>query len=136
MRSRPASRSCDAREVSEFVDRAQDVADAQRGLLSELRQPDLSRAALDEHRAQDLFEFLDLHRQRRLRNRTGGRRASEVAMRRQRIEIVQLPQRDLNHQNILSLQSLKSILLMMCIGVEHASSAPKNPADGERTWMT
>ena len=89
------------REVSQFVDRAQDVADALDDLFSELRKPDLSRASLDQHAAQSLLQFLDLHRQGRLRDRTCFCRASEVAMTCQRIEIAKLPKGDI-HQNILS----------------------------------
>ena len=62
-------------------------------LFSEVRQPDLSRASLDQHAAQGFLQFLDLHRQGRLRDRTGFCRASEMAMTRQRIEIAKLPER-------------------------------------------
>ena len=80
------------REISEFIDRAQDVADALGGLFSEARKPDLSRASLEQHTAQSFLHFLDLHRQGRLRDRTCFRRASEVAMTGQRIEIAKLPE--------------------------------------------
>ncbi len=83
-----------AREVSQFVDRAQDVADAQRGLFAELREPDLPRASLEQHGAERFLQFLDLHRQGRLRDRAGRRRATEMAVTRQRIEIAKLPQGD------------------------------------------
>ena len=43
-----------AREVSQFIDRAQDVADAQGDLFSELRQPDLPCASLDQHARPEL----------------------------------------------------------------------------------
>ena len=99
-----------AREVCQFVDRAQDVADAQGGLFSELRQPDLSCASLDQQGAQSLLQFLDLHRQGRLRDRAGGGRAAEVPVACQRVEIAKLPEGNRDHQNILSQQSLKSIL--------------------------
>src|SRR5262249_53800729 len=105
---KPAARR--AREVSQFIDRAQDVADAEGGLFSELGKPHLSRASFDEHGAQSLLQFLDLHRQSGLRAPASYRRASEVALTRQRVEIAKLPKGYLVHQNILSQQSLKSIL--------------------------
>src|SRR5258706_7374197 len=97
-------------EVSQFIDRAQDVADALGGLFSELRQRDLSGASLEQHAAQSFLQLLDLHRQSRLRDRTGFCRASEVAVTCQRVEIAKLPKRDLDHQKILPQPSLKSIL--------------------------
>jgi hypothetical protein len=45
-RSRPTSRSRDAREVSQLIDQAQDVADALGDLFTEVRQRDLSGASL------------------------------------------------------------------------------------------
>ncbi len=101
---------CCPREVSEFIDRAQDVAGALRRDPLRTRVSTTCRAlAFDQHAAQDVFQLLDLHRQRRLRDRTGFRRASEVAVTRQGIEIAKLPERDIIHQIILSQQSLKSI---------------------------
>ena len=99
-----------AREVAEFVDRTQDVADALDDLFAELRQRDLSRASLQQHAAEDFLHFLDLHRQRRLRDRTCLRRASEMAVTCQRIEVAKLSERRLDHQIILSVRSLKSTL--------------------------
>ena len=69
---------------------------------------DLPRASLEQHGAQRLLQFLDLHRHGRLRDRTGVRGASEVAVTRQRIEIAKLPEGDIAHQKILSQRSLKS----------------------------
>ena len=105
---KPVSRR--TREVSQFIDQAQDVTDASGDLFSEIRQRDLSRASLEEHAAQSFLQFLDLHRHGRLRDRTCFRRASEVAVTCQRIEIMKLPKRDLGHQKILPQQSLKSTL--------------------------
>ena len=99
-----------AREVSEFIDRAQDVADAPGEVFPEPRQRDLPRASLQEHAAERVLESLDLHRQGRLRDRTCFRRAAEMAMPGQRIEIAQLPKRDVYHQKILLQRSLKSTL--------------------------
>ena len=99
-----------AREVAEFIDRAQDLADALDDLFAELRQRDLPCASLQQHAAEGFLHFLDLHRQRRLRDRTCLRRASEMAMTCQRIEVAKLPERHLDHQNILSVRSLKSTL--------------------------
>ena len=97
-----------AREVSEFIDRAQDVADALGELLAELRQPDLPRASLEQHAAQDFFHFLDLHRQSRLRDRAGFRRAAEMAVTGQRVEIAKLFERKIIIRIILSQRSKKS----------------------------
>src|SRR6202040_662848 len=90
-------------ELSQLIDQEQDVADAQGGLFAKLGKPDLSSASLHEHGAQSLLQFLDLHRQSRLRDRTSCRRVSEMAMTCQGIEIAKLPNGHLAHQNILSL---------------------------------
>src|SRR4051812_15937930 len=99
-----------ARKIAEFIDRAQDLTDALDDLLAELRQRHLSRASLQQHAAERFLHFLDLHRQRRLRDRTRLRRAPEMAVTCQRIEVAKLPERHLDHQNILSVRSLKSTL--------------------------
>jgi len=97
-----------AREIAKFIDRAQDFADALDDFLAEFRQCDLSRAAFQQHAAQRLLHFLDLHRQRRLRDRASVRSASKMAMARQRVEVAELSHAYLQHQNILSYRSLKS----------------------------
>lgn len=89
------------REVAEFIDRAQDVAGALGDLFAELRQPDLPRAPLEQHAAERFLEFLDLHRQGRLRDRGCFGGASEVAMTCQYVKITQLFERNVTHQNIL-----------------------------------
>ena len=63
--------------------------------LAEVGEPDLSRASLEQRRAERFLQFLDLHRQRRLRDRAGVRRAAEMAMPRQRLEIAKLLERQL-----------------------------------------
>src|SRR5207249_2774529 len=93
----------------QFIDRTQDVADALDDLFTEFRQRDLPRASLDECAAEGFLHFPDLHRQRRLRDRARFRRAPEMAMTCQRIEIAELPEGDVYHKIILSLRSLKSI---------------------------
>src|SRR5262245_60387227 len=97
-----------AREVAEFFDRAQDVADPLDQLLAEPGERNLARAALEQRAAERFFHFLDLHRQRRLRDRAGVGGAAEVAMSGQRIKIPQLAQCQIDHQIILSPPSLKS----------------------------
>src|SRR5262245_4348520 len=97
-----------ARKIAELVHRAQDVADTLDQFLPEPRKRDLARAALQQRAAERLLHLLDLHRQRRLRNRARTRRAAEMAMARQRIEIPQLPQGEIYHQIILLHPSLKS----------------------------
>src|SRR5215813_14073516 len=99
MCSWPASQPRDARAKSPSSSTERRMSRARRAC-----------ASLDEHGAQSLLQVLDLHRQSGLRDPTSCCRASEVAMTRQRIEIAKLPQRCLYHQNILSQQSLKSIL--------------------------
>ena len=88
-----------AREVFQFIDQAQDVADAWSGLFSERGERDLPGASLQQHASQRVLQVLDLHRQSRLRDRTCFCRAPEVALTGQRIEIAQLPKRD--HKKIL-----------------------------------
>src|SRR3954452_13546746 len=97
-----------AREVFQFIDQAQDVANAWGGLFSERGERDLSRASLQQHTAQRVLQILDLHRQSRLRDRTCFCRAPEMALTGQRIEITQLPKR--YHKKILPQRSLKSTL--------------------------
>src|SRR6516225_2216730 len=70
---KPAPRR--SREVSQFIDRAQDVADAQSGLFSELRKP------------------------------APCARSSDMALTRHRIEIAKLRERYLVQQNIVSQHS-------------------------------
>ena len=90
------------REVSQFIDRVKDVADALGELFAKLRKRDFSRASLEQRAAESFLEFLDLHGQGRLRDRTCFCRASEVAVTYQCIEIAKLPERYLDHQSILS----------------------------------
>src|ERR1700726_3677745 len=97
------------RDVSALIDRAQDVADPLGGLFSEFRKRDLSCASLEQRAAQSFLQFLDLHRQSRLRDRTCVCRASEVDMTRQRIEIAKLPKRNLTHQKTLPNEHQKQI---------------------------
>ena len=94
-----------AREVAEFVDRTQDVADTLDDLFAEFCQCHLSCASLQQHAAEGFLHFLDLHRQRRLRDGTRLGRASEMAVTCQRIEVAKLSERHLDHQIILSARS-------------------------------
>jgi hypothetical protein len=50
-----------------------------------------------------------------------------MTVRGQRIEIVELPQRDFYHQNILSQQSLKSISPDGAVGIETSTLAQLPP---------
>src|SRR5579883_1859661 len=121
------------------MDGAQYVADAQRGLLAELGEPGLARAALDEDGPQRLLQFLDLHRQSRLRDGTGSCRASEVVVRCQGIEIVQLSQGNFCHQNNLSQQLLKSILpdwIHWSKETKRLESREQVRPKERRSWMT
>ena len=97
-------------EVAEFVDGTQDVADALQKLFAELGQRHLPRAAFQQFAAEDFLHFLDLHRQGRLRNRAGVCRPSEMSVPGQCVEVAKLPQRDVDHQIILSLSSLNPAL--------------------------
>jgi hypothetical protein len=115
-----------ARKISEFIDRAQDLADALDDLFAELGQRDLSCASLQQHAAKRFLHFLDLHRQRRLRDRTRLGRASEMAVTCQRIEVAELSERHLDHQIILSVRSLKSTLPdgMRCLDCLQSEQGP------------
>ena len=91
-----------ARDVGQFIDRAQDVADALGQSFAQLGQGDLSGASLEQHTAESLLQLLDLHRQGWLRDRTCFRRTSEVAMTCQGVKISKLPKCNMIHQYILS----------------------------------
>ena len=95
------------REVSKFIDRVQDVADALGEFFSEFCQRDLSCTSLQQDAAESFLQFLDLHGQGRLRDRTCFGCASKVAMTYKRIEIAKLSKRYLEHQNILSASIIK-----------------------------
>src|SRR3984957_6768725 len=99
-----------AREIAEFIDGTQDVADAVQEFFAKFRQRNLSRPAFQQHAAEGFLHFLDLHRQSGLRDRTGFGRTPKMAVTNQRVEVAELPQRDVYHQIILSLSSLISIL--------------------------
>ena len=111
MRSRPDEPVRDARAKSPSssterrMSRARGATSSPKFVSATCRAP-----ALEQHAAQRFLQFLDLHRQGRLRDRTGFGRASEMAVPRQRIEIAKLPERDVCHQKILSQQSVKSTL--------------------------
>src|SRR3569832_1780534 len=99
-----------ARKIAELVDRAQDLANALKQLLAKRRQRYLASAALLQHAAERLLHLLDLHGERRLRDRTGLGRMAEMAVTHQRIEIAKLSEGDVYHQFILLPSSLISIL--------------------------
>ena len=71
--------------------------DALDQFLPEPGQRDLPRAPLQQRATERLLHFFDLHREGRLRNRAGVRRAAEMAMSRQRVEIAELAQRHIDH---------------------------------------
>ena len=111
MRSRPTSRSRDARAKSPSSSTGRRMSRTRWAASSpNVRQRDLSGASLEEHAAQSFLQFLDLHRHSRLRDRTCFGRASEVAVTCQRIEIAKLPKRDMGHQKNLTQRSVKSTL--------------------------
>src|SRR5207237_585603 len=115
-----------ASKIAEFIDRAQDLADPLDDLLAEFRQRYLPRASFQQHAAEGFLHFLDLHRERRLRDGTRLRRASEMAVTCQRIEVAKLPERHLDHQVILSERSLKSTLPdgMRCLDCLQSEQEP------------
>ena len=78
---------------------------AQREFLAETGQADLSRAPFEQRGAELFLQFLDLHRQRRLRDRAGIRCAAKMTMLGQRLEIAKLLERQICHNLILSAQS-------------------------------
>ena len=89
------------RKVAQFVHRAQDLAHPKEKFLAEGRQAQLSRSPFEELRTERFLQFLDLHRQSRLGNRTGFRGPSEMAMSGERLEITQLSQGEVYHNPIL-----------------------------------
>ncbi len=93
-----------AGEIGEFVDRAQNVATAQRELLAQRRQPDLLGAALDEGDAEAVLEILDLQGEGRLRDRAMLGGAAEMALAGEGVEIAQVPDGQGRHRFFSSLQ--------------------------------
>ncbi len=95
-----------ARQIGQFIDRAQDVADAQRRTLRRncSAEPG-ARLARTARSPSDFFQFLDLHRQGGLGDGAGIRRASKMSMSRQGLEIAKLLERQICHNHILSSQS-------------------------------
>src|SRR5262249_25222531 len=94
-------------------------------LLAELGQRHLSGVALEQHAAERFLHLLDLHRQGRLRDRAGFRRAAEVGMTGERVEVAKLAERDVDHKIILLQQSLKSISSdrTPCVDCPHPAQA-------------
>jgi catalase-peroxidase len=115
-----------ARKIRQFIDGAQNVTHAPGKLFPECRQRDLSCTSLQKQTAERFLQLLDLHRKRRLRDRTRFRRAAEVTMSGQRIEIAKLPERHVYHQKILSERSSKSTLPDGMPCVDCARLDPRN----------
>src|SRR5436190_15032151 len=83
-----------AGEIDEVAGLAQYAATAPHDLNADVRQYDLAEPALDQLHTQDLLELADLHRQRRLRDRTGLGSPAKMPMFAQRLQISQLSQGD------------------------------------------
>ena len=86
-----------ARQIGQFIDRAQNGADAGDKNLTKCRQPHLPRAPFKQRRAQPVLQFPDLHRQRRLRHRAVRRRPAKMPGPRQRVRVAQMFQGQVVH---------------------------------------
>ncbi|EEX14554.1 hypothetical protein CSE45_1217 [Citreicella sp. SE45] len=91
-----------AGEIAEVVDGAQDLARAGGEILAKRGQPDLPGAAFHQRSADDVLEFPDLHRQRRLADRADLGGAAEVADPGEGLEIAEVFHRQRYHKFCLS----------------------------------
>ncbi len=98
-----------AGEIDQIARGRQHVLAAPRDLQPDFGQHDLAGTPLHQFHPELLFEILDLHRQRRLRDGTRLRGAAEVPMLGQRAEIAQLLQGDHCDKIILSTTSGNTI---------------------------
>ena len=91
-----------ARQIRQLVHAAQNVAGAQGKLLAKGGQTHGARAPFKQVDAQRLFQILDLHGQRRLRDgaKIGG--AAKMTLGGQSLKIAHLFEGDVVHQNNLS----------------------------------
>ena len=89
-------------QVTQIVDGAQDIADALDEFLAEIGQANFAPASLEDLRAQRFLQFLDLHRQGGLGDRAGLRRAPEMAVPRQCLDVAELFERQIYHKYRLS----------------------------------
>ena len=83
-----------ARELGQVARGSEHALGAPRHLRAGVGQDHLARAPLDQFDAEVLLELADLHRQRRLRHRTGLRGLAEVPVLGERGQISQLLQGD------------------------------------------
>ena len=103
--AQPPQRPMRGGEPVEFVDGGENSADPLGQRLAEVGHPHLPGAALEQSRAELLLQFLDLLGKRRLRDRAGARRAAEMAMTNEGVEIAQLAQGKMQHRLNLSVRS-------------------------------
>ena len=90
------------RVIAEIADAGEDLPSPPRDFFALRRELRARSRALDQHRAQLLLKLLNLHGQGWLRHRALLRRPAEVERARERVEVAELPQRDVCHQRILS----------------------------------
>ena len=81
------------RELDHLAHVAEDAGGALGDLAPLVRQQHAGTRALDEDEAELLLELVDLHGKGRLRHRAGLRRAAEMLLAGQRVEIAELLQR-------------------------------------------
>ena len=86
------------REIDQITRGREHVLAAARDLAAHFGQQHLARTAFDHGYPKRALKIADLHRQRRLRDRAGFRRAAEMAVFGERREIAKLPER--NHSAI------------------------------------
>ena len=87
-----------AGEVDQIARGRQHVFAAAGDFAADIGQDDVARPPLDHRHAQGAFQIANLHRQRRLGDGAGLRRAAEMAVFGQRREITKLSKRDHCHQ--------------------------------------
>ncbi len=86
-----------ARVVGKVADARQDGRNAARHFLALWRELCACARSLDQGHANLALQLLDLHGKRRLRHRALLRRAPEMQRLSERLEIAELPQRDVQH---------------------------------------
>ncbi len=85
---------------NEVADVAQDARGARGDLEALVGELDTGAGALDEHETEALLELVYLHRERRLRHRAGIGRTAKVQLAGERIEVSQLLEGHVRHQDL------------------------------------
>ena len=96
------SAPCRTGHIAQFLDRSQHVLRPAVKLFAKPGQPHLARGPFEKLHTQRVLQFPDLHGQGRLGYGTGLGGVAEMAMPRERLEIAQLTQGDIDHKKKLS----------------------------------